>query len=356
MIHTIQHGPNAEYRVLIAWGTHRGPLPAFTHSLSLLTANIVNKPQLQTSRRWAENTKGAEQPERRAGKPDRRAQLAGKLRAGVTERRRAGGRIHGFKSTYHQSLYAHILCETTSDETLKGGYTHLMVLDDDHDFPVDALHRMLSWKQPIVATNYCMRTEPPYPVMREPAEDNDPPHIKYSGRPMFIDWQDQVGNSTHGLRPFFRAGVGCCLIEADVFRSIGPKPWFAMPWEGDDMPGMTYMGNDYYFFKLCEERGIPLQCDTGLSMRIGHNGYKRYALDQIKEEFRAPWKLQYNTDQMLPFDVAGNLIKAWDPKTKSAEELSLDVYRVFQTADAVSKQEAERAQQSPASPPPGQRV
>lgn len=320
----MQHTPETQYSVLIAWSTHRGPLPAFTASFGAMMAHIAKYPIVPPERRIHPIAK---ETEHRTGGADRRQKNTRKPDDKRPERRQRGGVIVKTISMHLVSTYHYLFCQNAAQRALEGGFTHLMVLDDDMDFPPDALHRLLAWKQPVVTVNYCMRTWPPFPVMKDFAKEGDPPLYQAGGRPFFI------ADDETGLRPFYRAGMGVFLCETEVFTRIGEKPWFPMHW----MKGHVeeYEGNDYAFYRKCMEAGIPLYCDTWLSRQIGHNGYQRYTLDMISEEFRRPYEALYHASKKSPLEIAGDLLDGYEPGKTDKAQLASEIIQAAEIAKKI---------------------
>lgn len=65
------------------------------------------------------------------------------------------------------------------------------------------------------------------------------------------------------------AGMGCCLIDMKVFRSI-PKPWFYWELSGD-------MSEDFYFFELAKKHGYDLHIFT--DVKLSHLGNLKVKTD-----------------------------------------------------------------------------
>ncbi len=93
--------------------------------------------------------------------------------------------------------------------------THIFFLDDDTLPPPDAIDRLLSCKKRIVSGLYFGRHDPK-PIAFERLSD---------GRYTSI-----VRN---GLFKADAVGLGCLLVEADVFRAM-PLPWFSLSHDKDE--------------------------------------------------------------------------------------------------------------------------
>lgn len=64
-------------------------------------------------------------------------------------------------------------------------------------------------------------------------------------------------------------GLGCCLIDLDVFRNI-PKPWFYWEIQGD-------ISEDFYFFQLAKKFGYNTHIFT--DVKLSHLGDLKVKID-----------------------------------------------------------------------------
>ena len=134
---------------------------------------------------------------------------------------------------------------------------HILWLDSDMRFPKHTLYRLLAHKQPIVAANYVTRRMPTQPVTF--AGD-------HHGERVFTE------PGVQGLEYVAAAGMGCMLVDVDVFRKI-PAPWFQVGWSPESM---DYVGEDVYFSRKVRDAGLQILIDHGLSQEIGHLGEWEY--------------------------------------------------------------------------------
>lgn len=65
------------------------------------------------------------------------------------------------------------------------------------------------------------------------------------------------------------AGMGCCLIDMEVFRSV-PKPWFYWELSGDK-------SEDFFFFELAKKHGYDLHVFT--DVKLSHLGNLKVKTD-----------------------------------------------------------------------------
>lgn len=133
------------------------------------------------------------------------------------------------------------------------GATHLMFLDDDMSFDPRVLEIMLGRRQPIVVTNYLIKTWPPTDFVA-----------------VSLDGKNRVKTTeeTTGLLPIAYSGFGVSIIETKVFKDI-PQPWFMpvfMPERSD------YTTEDNPFFAKAREAGYNVYLDQDASKLVTHLG------------------------------------------------------------------------------------
>lgn len=148
--------------------------------------------------------------------------------------------------------------ESMVEQALLGGATHIMFLDSDMNFPEDALHRLFSRNEHIVAANYVQRCLPTRPNA-----------VSLMSRLCYTD-----ENST-GLEEVSTAGFGCCLISAEVFDSM-PRPWFDTYWFTAEDGNRHIIGEDVYFFHKARHAGYKVFLDQDLSKEVTHVGTMEY--------------------------------------------------------------------------------
>ena len=114
---------------------------------------------------------------------------------------------------------------------------------------------MLGRRQPIVVTNYLIKTE------------------DWCTNPLFVavDLNDKrvpLTDQSTGLQPVAYSGFGASVIDVDVFRKI-ERPMF-MP-EYNRETG-KYTTEDNPFFKRAREAGYPVYVDHDASKLVRHIG------------------------------------------------------------------------------------
>lgn len=129
-------------------------------------------------------------------------------------------------------------------------FTHLLMLDMDHQHPHDIVERLCRWwlKDPeklVIAGLNFRRNEPYDPLVWFKGPDGQMYHA--------VDWPD-------GLLQCDVVGTGAMLIHRSVFERI-PGPWFCNDYS--QAPELdVWPGEDIGFCKLCNAAGIKIWCDT----------------------------------------------------------------------------------------------
>jgi len=170
-------------------------------------------------------------------------------------------------------------------------FTHLLMLDMDHQHPADIVERLVRWwlKDPeklVIAGLNFRRTEPYDPLVWFKGPDGQMYHA--------VDWPD-------GLLQCYTVGTGAMLVHRTVFERI-PGPWFCNDYSLAPELDM-WPGEDIGFCKLCDQAGIKVWCDTTTTSphlsqtAVGQETYRAYVaaypelaeseLDWIRE--RCPW-------------------------------------------------------------------
>lgn len=152
------------------------------------------------------------------------------------------------KGIYCKPVSAESACVTINREngvaTAKAnGFTHVLFLDSDMNFPLDTVGRLAKRNVDVVGCLYSSRI-PPYRVLGILA---DP---KARG---FVEATELPG--------------GCVLVKMDVFDRL-ERPFFRMP----VLPNKETQGEDYYFSESLRKAGIKIWADTDLSKELIHYG------------------------------------------------------------------------------------
>lgn len=144
---------------------------------------------------------------------------------------------------------------------------YLFMLDSDHTFPADLLHRLIAAGKPVVAINCTVKQLPSQPTARAFE------HGDLNGSPIYSD-----PDST-GLQQVWRVGTGVMLIRADALERLPPSAWDMV--YRDDVGEVQ--GEDWSFCAACEKLSIPLFIDHDASKLVGHEGSFVYTHDHVGE-------------------------------------------------------------------------
>lgn len=148
--------------------------------------------------------------------------------------------------TNREQLAAHAIAE---------GYTHMLFLDDDMSFHPSVLSVLLGRRQPIVVTNYLIKTDAPE-FVAVGLDGNRIPTTEQST----------------GLQPIAYSGFGVSLFEVDVFKRT-PQPWFLPDF---DPAQNSYTTEDNPFFRRARESGFKVLLDHDASKLLGHVGRRTW--------------------------------------------------------------------------------
>jgi len=137
-----------------------------------------------------------------------------------------------------------------AEKLLEGEHTHILMLDADHNHPVNIIQRLASWviddpERLVIGGLNFRRGDPYHPCVGVIGEDE-----KFYTP---FEWDD-------GLIEVDRLGTGSILIAREVFETL-ERPWFF--YEYDGAIEKFYPSEDYAFSRKCREAGIRLWCDTG---------------------------------------------------------------------------------------------
>lgn len=145
--------------------------------------------------------------------------------------------------------------EQLARHAIDQGYTHLLFLDDDMTFHSSILSALLGRRQPIVVTNYLIKTDAPEFV----AVGLDGERIPTT-------------EQSSGMQPIAYSGFGASLFEVDVFRRT-PQPWFLPDF---DPAQSSYTTEDNPFFRRAREAGFKVLLDHDASKLLGHVGRRAW--------------------------------------------------------------------------------
>jgi len=157
----------------------------------------------------------------------------------------------------------HIVCGSViaesrnqlANEALDNNATHLLWLDSDMHFPPNIVEKFLSYNKLIVAGNYSTRYSPQRSVAFV-----DPNNI------------NKRLNQKSGLAKVWAVGMGCMLVDAQVYQQI-PKPWHSHEYNKQTD---NFGGEDIYFCNQAWNHGIDIYVDC--DAKLAHYGIKANVL------------------------------------------------------------------------------
>jgi len=141
---------------------------------------------------------------------------------------------------------------------LERGNTHLLFLDHDMSFEPNIIDVMFSRRQPVVVTNYVIRSEEKTFVA-----------VSLNG-----DRRIETNEKSTGMEPIAYSGFGVSLFDLEVFKKV-PQPWFMPLWSPDTK---GYTTEDNPAFERIRKEGFPVYLDHDASKLVtGHCGSKAYS-------------------------------------------------------------------------------
>jgi hypothetical protein len=126
-------------------------------------------------------------------------------------------------------------------------FTHLMWVDSDMAFPVDALVRLLAHDKPIAGCFYPQKA-PPFHTVGCPEDSNDV--------------------SGDGLIRAKMLGGGFVLVKREVYETI-KYPWYEERFTAEPR---GFISEDAMFCYKCRVADVDMWIDLDLSRSIGHSG------------------------------------------------------------------------------------
>jgi hypothetical protein len=129
---------------------------------------------------------------------------------------------------------------------LKSDCTHLFFIDDDVVPPSGAIARLMAVNRPVATGLYPMSL-----------------HGRFVASIRGLHDPDWAETWPRDVFPVAHCGLGCALIQREVFERIG-FPWFAWP---EDEAG-TNVGEDVWFCRRVRKCGLQIFCEG--SVICGH--------------------------------------------------------------------------------------
>ena len=143
-----------------------------------------------------------------------------------------------------------------ADEAIDWGADFVLWADADHDFPRDALLRLLSASKDAAGVNYVTR------------DGERPAAITPEGEAVFTT---EAKAKARLIEEVGSIGLGLCLVRAPAIKKL-PRPWFAYEIRDDG----SVVSEDHYFFSKLRASGSPVYVDHALSWEVGHIGERTF--------------------------------------------------------------------------------
>jgi hypothetical protein len=157
-----------------------------------------------------------------------------------------------------ESSVIHTNREQLAARAVAAGMTHLMFLDDDMIWEPQILEILLGRRQPVVCTNYLIKTDP--------ASKADFVAVGLGGKRI-----DTTEKST-GLVSIAYSGFGVSLFDIEVFKRT-PQPWFLPKFIPESS---SYTTEDNPFYERVRAAGFEVYLDQDASKLVSHLGSKAW--------------------------------------------------------------------------------
>ena len=146
-----------------------------------------------------------------------------------------------------------------AQKAIDGGYDYVLMVDNDVTPRPDALKSLISRNVQVVSGYYLHRNDDNEPsdrtcVCRLRDEDGK----LYFNYPLESEYTVEELNGFNSIVRIHGGGMGCILINVDVFREI-PYPWFDWVNYADGNRGM--LSEDLFFCERLKNAGIPMYVD-----------------------------------------------------------------------------------------------
>ena len=159
-----------------------------------------------------------------------------------------------FDTTSGQSLIAlgrHNACRNA----MKDGCTHILMIDDDMQFPHELCDWFFNRRVPVIAAN-CLRKRDTHK----------------EGTCVRLDGSFHLPENRQDIEEVAQVGTGIILIDLDAIRHL-PDPLFDTPWV-DSIK--SHLGEDYYFCQKARQYGVKVYVDNLVSNCSAHMGEFAY--------------------------------------------------------------------------------
>lgn len=178
------------------------------------------------------------------------------------------------------------------DKALQKGkdYTHILFLDDDILIPLNALTMLINQNEPIVCANYTKRS-----VLLESVCTSTQPDQKF----IYSNQSVEPKQNDYSLVPVTAMGLGCTLVEVDVFRKIKP-PFFEFVHDTfeDGRKRNLLLGEDTYFTHKAIISGYTPKVITGLTpvhtdLKTGYQFGPEWLVDSSTHRLKPAYEQHY---------------------------------------------------------------
>ena len=138
-------------------------------------------------------------------------------------------------------------CNELCRHLLKGSYSHLWVMGDDHTFEPDIVMRLLEHDADVIVP-HCLKRYPPWPAVVYSHQNEDGDFVR-------ADLPES------GPVEIWAAGSAGMLISRQVVAAL-TDPWF------QSKPGGAGLNEDLYFCEKVRGAGFRIMCDPAVP--LGH--------------------------------------------------------------------------------------
>lgn len=194
----------------------------------------------------------------------------------------------GVKFFYHPSDITHVVRQRVSEGFLLTDYEYILMLDNDHRWPLDIVQRMARWvilepKRRIIAGLYFNRREPYLPMAWKQGDDG----LYYQ----LADWPKGL------IEQIDLVGTGCIMIHREVFETL-ERPWFWYDHEGiqTEKANFIYPTEDIWFCKRARAAGFQIDLDT--TIHAPHMG-ESWADEQTYRDYEAAHPEELNEPELI---------------------------------------------------------
>lgn len=153
------------------------------------------------------------------------------------------------------SCYVHDARNKIVSRAIEKGFSHIMFVDSDMQFPPDSINRLVKADKDVIGGVYFRRQIPHLPTINSLENDKIVVPYKFPKDQPFKIWA---------------VATGFMLIKIEVVKKI-PYPWFGFgSYKGQSM------GEDVYFCRKVNDHGFQVWADP--TIPIGHVGEYSYTV------------------------------------------------------------------------------